>query len=225
MKREHYRLESYLILGTTIMLLVLANLVMQKLIPTSFDKITGNVVTHVNITQTVSADCNFTLAEGFNLVSFFCIPNVVSQGSVIGSLENLIAIFEYQEGQSDSWKVYNPDLPSFVIQDLTTMSRIEGYWIKMSNNESFFLAGGLRVPTSIPLQASWNLAGYPTNRVKGVNESFISIEGNFTEARTYLAETETTIGYVPGTGGALNQTEPYRGYWINSTTNEVWVVD
>lgn len=225
MKRENSRLEAYLILGISIILLALSSLVMERLIPSSFDRITGDVISHVNITQTLSADCNFTLAEGLNLVSFFCIPNAVSRSEVIASLENLTAIFEYQEDQSDSWKSYNPGLPSFVIQDLATMSRIEGYWIRMRNNESFFLAGGLRVPTNIPLHPGWNLAGYPTNRVKDVNESFLSIEGNFTEARTYLPFSGTTIGYVPGIGGALNQTEPYHGYWINATVEEVWVVD
>jgi hypothetical protein len=224
MKREYGRSERYLILGTTIILLVLVNLVMERLIPTSFDKITGDVISRVNITQTLEANCNFTLSEGSNLVSFFCIPNAASRNGVIGSLESLEAVFEYQEGQADSWKTYNPHLPAWAIQDLNLMSRTKGYWIRMSNNESFFLAGGLRVPTNIPLQSGWNLAGYPANRIKGVNESFLSIEGNFTEVRTYLPISGTVIGYVPGIGGALNQTEPYYGYWINATVSGVWVV-
>lgn len=219
------KLETYLVLAIAIALLVLINMVMEKAIPASFNTITGDVISTVNITQTVQADCNFTFSEGINLVSFFCIPIMVPRDDVLGSLSGMEYVFEYQEGQSDPWKAYNPSLPSFVIQDLTHMSRIEGYWIKMSAEQQFFLEGGLRLPTEIPFMTGWNLAGYPKNTIEGVSESFATIEGNYTEARTYIAETGTTIGYVPGVGGALNQTEPYRGYWINATVDEEWVVD
>ena len=150
---------------------------------------------------------------------------MTSTGDVVGSLSGLDGIFEYQENSSDLWKTYNPNLPSFVIQDLTYMSRTEGYWIRMQSNENFSLSGGLRLPTNIYLVPGWNLVGYPTNQTKPVNQSFISINGNFTEVRTYNSSAGSFISYVPGVGGALNQTIAYYGYWINATVDEVWTVD
>ena len=225
MKEKNRKTEEVMILITVLLLLTLSMIVFNKVLPTSFQAITGEVVTRVNITPPPPVNCSFTLYSGLNLVSFFCISNMESTTDVVGSLSNLDAVFEYQEGSSDPWKIYNPNLPSFVVQDLTYMSRTEGYWIRMQANENFFLEGGLRVPTNVYLVSGWNLAGYPTNETKPVNQSFSSIDGNFTEVRTYNRSTGSFISYVPGVGGALTQTQAYYGYWINATVNEVWVVD
>jgi hypothetical protein len=226
MKEKNRRIEELLVLGTVVLLLLLTLMVFNKAIPTSFQEITGNVVTTVNVTLPISANCTFTLYPGLNLVSFFCISTLTPVSEVVGGISsNLEAVFEYQEGGTDAWKIYNPSLPSFVIQDLHYMSRTKGYWLRMRNTQNYSLVGNLRIPNSINIIPGWNLLGYPVNRTKLVNESFISIEGNFTEVRAYNSLTGSFISYVPGVGGALNQTEPYKGYWINATVVEVWVVD
>ena len=225
MKERNRKLEEALILITVILLLILSLIVFEKVLPTSLKTITGKVISRVNITHPPPVNCSFTLYQGLNLVSFFCISTMHPTTDVVGSLLALEGVFEYQENNSDPWKTYNPNLPSFVIQDLAYMSRIEGYWIRMQSNENFLLEGGLNRPTNIYLTSGWNLAGYPTNETKGVNQSFSSISGNFTEVRTYNTSLGIFINYVPGVGGALNETQPYQGYWINATVNEVWVVD
>jgi len=226
MNEKNRKIEEILTLGTVVLLLLLSLMVLEKTLPVSFQKITGGVVSTVNVTQSISVNCTFTLYSGLNLVSFFCIPTQIPASRVLGGISsNLDSIFEYQEGSTDAWKTYNPSLPSFVIQDLENMGRTEGYWINMLNTQNYSLEGGLRIPNSIILVPGWNLVGYPTNRIKPVNESFASIEGNFTEVREYNPITDSFINYLPGFGGALNQTEAYKGYWINVTTSEVWIVD
>jgi hypothetical protein len=226
MKEKNRKIEELLILGTVVLLLLLTLLVLNKAIPFSFQQITGQVITTVNVTLPIATNCSFTLYPDLNLVSFFCISTLSPVSDVIGGITpNLEAVYEYQESGTDAWKIYNPNLPSNVIQDLQYMSRTEGYWIRMRNAQNYSLAGNLRTPNSISLVPGWNLAGYPINRTELVNESFISIEGNFTEARAYDPLTGSFISYLPGVGGTLNQTEPYKGYWINATVAEVWVVD
>lgn len=226
MKEKNRKIEEILIVGTVVLLLLLTLIVFNKAIPFSFQEITGQVITTVNVTLPISANCTFTLYPGLNLVSFFCISTFAPVSDVVrGISSNLEAVFEYQEGSTDAWKIYNPSLPSYVIQDLQYMSRTKGYWIRVRNTQNYSLAGNLRIPNSINLIPGWNLVGYPVNRTKLVNESFTSIEGNFTEVRTYNPLTGSFISYLPGVGGALNQTEPYKGYWINATVVEVWVVD
>jgi len=217
--------EEILILGCLALLLVLSILTLNKVLPESFQSMTGQTISMVNITQPLIVNCNFSLESGLNLVSFFCITNMHPRDIVLSQLSNLEAVWEYQEGESDAWKSYNPDLPSFVVQDLSSMSRTEGYWIKMSSQEDYFLEGGLRLPTNTYLVAGWNLAGYPTNETKEINQSLSSIYGNYTEVRSYNASTGSYTSYVPGIGGTINQTQAYQAYWINATTSEVWTVD
>jgi hypothetical protein len=225
MNEKNRKVEELIIFITVLLLFILTLTVFERILPSSFKSITGEVVTTVNITQPNAVSCNFTLQPGLNLVSFFCITTLYPVTNVVGGLSYLDAVFEYEEGSSDAWKIYNPNLPSFVVQDLEYMTRTKGYWIRMTASENFNLDGGLRIPTDINLIPGWNLGGYPTNMTKDMNTSFASISGNFTEVRTYNASAGIFISYIPGVGGVLNQTEPYKGYWINATTNEVWVVD
>ncbi len=224
MKEKNRKIEEILIVGTVLLLLSLVLISLDALLPSSFQKITGGVITRVNVTPANPMNCSFTLVSGLNLVSFFCIPNAIPVSQVVGRLSNLEAVFEYEEGSTDPWKIYNPHLPSFVVQDLQSMSRTKGYWVIMSSDENFSLEGLLRVPNYINLLPGWNLVGYPTNEIRPANESFATIDGNFTEVRTYLPSTGGFISYISGIGGVLNQTEPYFGYWINATVGEVWVV-
>jgi hypothetical protein len=225
MKPQDLKIEELLILLTVIMLFVITVMAFERILPVSFQEITGAVTSRVNVTQPLAANCNFTLYSGLNLVSFFCIATMTPRNDVIFNLTNLESIFEYEEKATDVWKSYNPSLPSFVIQDLNYMTRTKGYWIKMRANQSLFLEGNLRLPSYVYLTPGWNLAGYPTSQIKPVNTSFYTIDGNFTAVRAFDPRNKIFIAYVPGVGGALNQTEPYYGYWINATADEVWVVD
>lgn len=223
--RESKQVEEALIFVTVIALIALAFLSLDKIQQSSFSEITGEVVTTVNITQMMINYCNFTLYEGLNLVSFFCISNTANRENVISNITNLVAIFEYQEGEVDAWKTYNPSLPPSIVQDLNYLSRTEGYWVDMESQEQYLLEGGLRIPTSILLTTGWNLAGYPTNKSESVLTSFETISGNYTEVRAYNAIADVFISYIPGFGGALTSTDPYFGYWINVATADTWVVD
>ena len=225
LSNKNRKIDELLILASIILIFTLTFLVFEKVIPSTLQTITGKVITTVNITQAPPANCGMMLNEDLNLVSFFCIPTMIPTATVVGSLSNLEAIFEYQENGVDPWKIYNPHLPSFVIQDLNEMSRTKGYWVRMRSNESFFLEGKLRLPSYVYLVPGWNLVGYPTNEIKTINESFASIYGKYTEVRAYNSVIGSFISYVPGIGGALNQTEAGRGYWINVTREEVWVVE
>jgi len=219
------KIEEAMIFITVIALIALTFFSLNKIQKSSFSDITGEVITTVNVTQLRANYCNFTLQEGLNLISFFCIPNTINRNDVIINITRMVAIFEYREGETDAWKTYNPSLPSFVIQDLNYLSRTEGYWIDMNAQEQFLLEGGLRIPTSVPLVGGWNLAGYPTNVSESVLTSFDTIAGNFSEARAYNATLDIFLSYVPGVGGALTYTTANSGYWINATTTEIWVVD
>jgi hypothetical protein len=213
------------VLVTVILLFIITIMTFERILPSSFQTITGDVISRVNVTQPLAANCNFTLYSGFNLVSFFCITTMTPRNDVIFNLTDMESIFEYEEEATDVWKSYNPSLPSFVIQDLHYMTRTKGYWIKMRADQNLFLEGDLRIPSYVYLKSGWNLAGYPTSQIKPVNTSFSTIDGNFTVVRAFDPQNKIFIAYVPGVGGALNQTEPYRGYWINATTDEVWVID
>jgi hypothetical protein len=217
--------EQTILATSTLILLIITLIAFQQTIPTSFLPITGKTTTTVNITPAPPIPCNFTLYNNTNLVSIYCIPNAIPTTWVMSNLTNLTAVYAYRTSGQDRWKVYNPAMPNWTIQDLDVMSRLEGYYITMTADELFSEDGGLRLPNNVPLVPGWNLVGYPTNKTKDVNTSFQSIAGNFTEVRTYNETLGIYINYIPGLGGAINTTVPFKGYWINVTVDEVWYVD
>jgi hypothetical protein len=191
----------------------------------SVNEITGNVVSRVNVSPMREVPCNFTLYEGANLVSFFCITFEAARNDITTNITSLYGIFEYQKGSADKWKSYNPSLPSWVVQDLNVMSRTRGYWVIVNSTGQIIVPGGVRIPTNIPVTAGWNLVGYPTNETKTVNQSFLSIAGNFTEAREFDPISKTYQNFIPPNTGGLTHTKPNYGYWLNSNITEVWIVD
>lgn len=191
----------------------------------SFNQITGDVITKVNITSAPPTYCNFTLEPGLNLVSFYCVSYENLRDNIIENITSLEGIFEYQEGSTDPWKSYNPTLPSWVVQDLDKIYRCEGYWIRANSSEQVLIAGGLYLPTHINLVIGWNLVGYPTNETKNVTEAFSSIEGNFSEVRAFNASTQGFYNFIPPSTGALQHTKTPDGYWINANATEVWVFE
>ena len=83
MKKENRKIEEIVVLMAVVLLFALSLMVFEKIIPTSFESITGKVLSTVNIVNTTDVNCNFTLSNGFNLVSFFCISTSEARDNVI----------------------------------------------------------------------------------------------------------------------------------------------
>ncbi|MBU0471169.1 MAG: hypothetical protein KKF65_00975 [Nanoarchaeota archaeon] len=218
------------VIGISLLVLSIAFaslLLLQKAFPQEFDKLTGNVVTSVNITPPIPVDCDLTLQPGWNLISFFCITSVENINLVLENMSNYTTIFTYRHlDANDPWKTLKLDLPSWVVQDLTYMSRFDAYWIyfDMDSEQEYFLYGAKRSPSTIVMKTGWNLAGYPTNIPRDVNLSLASISAAYSEVYTYDNINKNYLDYTKGVGGSLNQTEPYQGYWIYLDSADNWVI-
>ncbi|MFC1648265.1 hypothetical protein ACFL1B_02290 [Nanoarchaeota archaeon] len=197
---------------------------LQELAPDVYNGITGAVVTRVNLTGVGPADCNFILYDEWNLVSFFCVSDFMDLPDAIGSLTNLAAMFGYEKGDGDPWKAYKPDLPLNVVNDLTYVSKKKGYWIRMNGSENYFLNGTLAPFALVTITEGYQLVGYPNNETEPIPEVFLTINNSYTKVVSQNPVNQTILTYIVGVGGTLNETRPYRGYWINATTSDTWVV-
>ena len=178
----------------------------------------------VEIVTVQSYECNFTLSEGWNLVSFFCLGMLNNRGRVMQSINgNYSMIFRYDAFDSDDpWKSYNPNLPSWTIQQVPYMDRLSGYYIYMIENSSFYY-NGTKKYTYIPLKSGWNLIGYPRVINSSINDAFSNISYN--KIKTLDEATGDYIFYtVNGSSNTLTIAQPYEAYWINSTASQTWII-
>ncbi|MFC2135548.1 hypothetical protein ACFLTH_13120 [Bacteroidota bacterium] len=203
-------------------------LVIEKAFPEQFGKITGYTFATINVTEALPAACNMTVHPEWNLVSFFCIPTIEDISTLTDEFPTYTKIFAYRsQDSSDPWKAYNPDMPSWVVQDLEYFSRQEGYWIyfDISSSANFFLYDSKRIPTRTDLTAGWNLVGYPTNESTDRDSALISINDSYNSIYSFNNTNKSYSNYTKGVGGDLNVTMPYQGYWINMSSEDMWVVD
>lgn len=190
------------------------------------NKLTGQVVSSVNVTEALESICDFKLYSGKNLVSYHCITGMFPRDFVLGSYEDYYdKVFSYDPmDTNDPWKSHNPNLPSWVVNDLEWMEADKGYWIFMNNDTQFYLEGFYNMESSQSLIQGWNLIGYPRNYSNQTQSAFNSLDGNYSLVLQYKAENDTWYYNIPGDNSStLKIIEPDYGYWINLTTDEIWL--
>ncbi len=212
-----------ILIGISIMVLLVIPLYLFQ----GDNNITGMVVNNqtVNTTLTVVnwtiANCSFLLYKGWNLVSFYCFASINRSEALQPIDGKYEAIFTY-DNQHKEWKAYNPNLPSYVIQDLDIIDRKNGYWIYMNETSFFNKQGYKSAYTSIPLYVGWNLIGYPTNTT--INASILN---NLDQNITWMHQDieKKWYYYINGSNHTFNYLYPYQGYWIQSNSEQTWRID
>jgi len=195
--------------------------------------ITGQPIvgTRLVIVQVEQAACNFTLVENWNLISFPCLG--VNPTAIDLTLSNISGKYEsiktyLPADTSDPWKSYNPSLPAWVIQDLTSISKSRGYWLDMSDNSSYYLNSSLATPTLFEPDPGWNLLGYPSKNITEVNLTCLELIPNYTYVYMYNATEndwkEFTWNASLPSNQDLTHTVPNFGYWIYVTTKEIFSI-
>jgi hypothetical protein len=186
----------------------------------SFGGITGRAVTLVRITSNDMTNCSFPLKAGLNLFSAYCLGTQDQPNATFSALSRLEGVFSFEPMDSggDIWKIYNPSLPAWVVQDLSAVTRKKGYAVIMLGPEVFGHEGVNKDSDTIDVIQGWNFIGYPVNTSHPVNVTFNSISGRYTEVVTYNATDTAYVRYiVGGANNTLVETPPYYGYWINMT--------
>jgi parallel beta-helix repeat protein len=94
------------------------------------------------------------------------------------------------------------------------------FWIKVSQESNFTVAGIVAPRTDILLEAGWNLVGYPSPLNRTSAQSFagvmtIEIEGFDGSSSPYFLKTM----------GPSDEVVPGYGYWVKVDTPATWVVE
>jgi len=181
-----------------------------------------------------NSSCQITLNQGWNLVSFQCVMEDNSIETYLASINGSISSIHAYDAfvELDKWKVYNPNLPSWVVNDLTSFKREEGYWINMESTKTVNLNGSVVKPTPIQLKRGWNLVGYTTNLDRNITRSLATNMGvDWSTVYMYnssdIASPWKIFMLNPPplvTLDFYNFTANY-GYWINASKTGEWYIN
>lgn len=145
-------------------------------------------------TEAATVKQTITLASGWNLISFYTIPDDATIASVFGSAISKISIIKNNDG------FYKPGKDA-KLQSLTEIKAGEAYLVKATGAVSFSVEGTVPTSTTITLKAGWNLLGYPKATESQAQTTLSSIWSKVSELKD-LESTQTTL--TPGKGYYIN---------------------
>lgn len=151
------------------------------------------------------------LTGGKHLISY---PLVTVNGS-LGSILQTVSHDRVWTYDSDGWHWYDMNKQ---YSELTTMTNTRGYWINVTEDSYFILAGAVPVKTNVDLSEGWNLIGYPSFLQEDVANLMASLP---------LKRVEGPAGSPPyylRRYTALDTIQPFDGYWFEVTANASWTV-
>ena len=144
------------------------------------------------VTQSIS------LSAGWNLISFYVLPEDASITNVFGSNISKVSIVKNNDG------FYKPSKAD-KLQSLTEFEYGQAYLVKANSAFSISVEGVAPTSTTISLKAGWNLLGYPKTTEANASNVLSSIAGKYTELKD-LSSSQTTL-------------KPGKGYYIKMNTN------
>jgi len=191
--------------------------------------ITGKVITKVFIIRRIQFNCSFSLYKGWNLVSMPCLTYANDRDTMLATINSsYYSIHTYiKVDTKDPWKSYNPSLPSWVVQDLSNITEVNGYWFNMTENGTWNISGKIIWPFAIDMYQGWNLVGFHSNATIGFNDSLDNIKGKYSAVYQYDANHSQWLVYYPNLPPwvvqNLTNMTLYYGYWINMTQDSTWI--
>jgi len=217
-KEHHAAIAEQVIIGGSLLALTFIALFTLELSYTGMT--TGTTAYIVNSTPEI---CYTSYFSGYNILSFACISTAEPLATVMNNTP-LNIMYEYRTSGTDRWKVYNPSLPSYVVSDLNTLTRKNGYITFMGADGIVTFTGSIPSSTSTILTPGWNLVGYPNNATQSVQNAFSTINTSYNIVVTYDQDIPAFISYANPGGGSLQNITVGRGYWVNATQNANWMV-
>ena len=143
-----------------------------------------------------SITMDLDLHYGANLVSFYTLPEDLSIGNIMSSLESNV------NGVIGEGVAANQIQPGMWVGSLQSVTPVSGYWVMMASEDVFTLNGTPTDPGTVySLHAGANLLSYPFDGAESIGESL----------------PEDVMPYVHGIigeGVAANQIQP--GVWVGS---------
>lgn len=144
------------------------------------------------VTQSIS------LSAGWNLISFYVLPEDASITNVFGSNISKVSIVKNNDG------FYKPSKAD-KLQSLTEFEYGQAYLVKANSAFSISVEGVAPTSTTISLKAGWNLLGYPKTTEANASNVLSGIAGKYTELKD-LSSSQTTL-------------KPGKGYYIKMNSD------
>jgi len=160
----------------------------------------------------------FSLNEGWNLISLPVIPENNSVANVFGSVD-YESVFAYV---NDNWLSYSVSRPDF-LNTLWYINFSQGYWVEMLNPDILTITGSFNPVTNIPLNPGWNLIGYPSFETRNITDVLVGLDYN----SVFMYENGSWKSFSPDKPAFLNSLTEFRpdyGYWIKMNSYAVLTI-
>ncbi|MCF7797782.1 MAG: T9SS type A sorting domain-containing protein [Lentisphaeria bacterium] len=172
----------------------------------------------IELTGSTSIDMNLTLASGWNIVSFYTLPDATDLQDIMQPLMDNGSLLKVQDESGAAME----ELPVMGwINNIGEMNLTEGYYVKMANNAELTVSGApVGLPFTVPLNGGWNIMGYPLS----ISQDALTAVQDLIDAGVLLKvqnesgaalEELPVLGWVNNIGNLL----PGKGYYIKMSAD------
>lgn len=170
------------------------------------------------LTGSSSLDMSVVLATGWNIMSFYALPDATNLQTILQPLLDDGSLLKVQDETGAALE----ELPNLGwVNNIGEMDPAEGYYVKMATDNELVVNGApVGLPFAIPLNTGWNIMGYPLSEGQNahtavqdlINDGVLLKVQN--ESGAALEELPN-LGWVNNIGDLL----PGKGYYIKLSGN------
>ncbi len=166
---------------------------------------------------------NSHLDTGWNMVSFYVVPNSVNMYQIMKNLitsGHLIKVID----EKGNFLQYIPH--AGWINTIGNMDNSKGYYLKVSTDDSIYTKGPLvRLPATILLRSGWNIMGCPFHLTQPAYNVFKNLILT-SDLVKVMNDAGGFIQYLPRTGWLYTFSDlvPGKGYYIRVKNNTALIV-
>jgi hypothetical protein len=159
-----------------------------------------------------------SLDNGWNLISLPLAQKDTNISEVLKPINGDYNIVQWYDAKEGTWKSSTTNL--------TDINRTMGLWIHMNNSSNLTIIGSMPESTDIVLYEGWNLVGYPSLKLREVNDALSGI--NWKAVQYYDASDlndpwKHNSTNKPNRLNDLKEMKSSCGYWVYITINDTWV--
>jgi len=154
------------------------------------------------------------LSSGWNIISFYNEPLEMSLVNIVQPLIDSGVLLKVQNELGDA--IVELPIPIGWVDGIGEMEVSEGYYIKVTENSDISITGqSVTLPFTIPLNAGWNILGYPLTNSQQAMDVFQPLidSGVLLKVQNELGDAIVELPIIGWVDGIIDL-EPGEGYYI-----------
>ncbi|HPR41845.1 MAG TPA: hypothetical protein PK718_04785, partial [Candidatus Methanofastidiosa archaeon] len=170
---------------------------------------------------TIKKGMDITFFNGWNLVSFYYLPENRTIEAVFSEIDESIDYVYKWDSTGNHYMYYHRGYGG----QFTEIDKSHGFWVHSTNAklQQLLITEMIEPSEQIYLTEGWNLVGWQSQETVSIETGLNNILGYVDYVYRWNSNTQSYEYYHVGYGGQFDSFEPEYGYWLHCSEECVWI--